>query len=162
MQNIEDSTSSNRSVCRVRLLERAGPTIGDILTQKHPWKRENCDKPDCYPWKSKPVECRAVNVTYKIKCQACQRGNKLQYFGESHRAWYDRAKDRFQALEKTDSMYAVVKHWQESHAEIMKPPDHSIKLVSSHKSSLKRQIKEALLIELVKDTLIQGVLNIEQ
>ena len=30
---------------------------------------------------------------------------------------------------------------------MMKPPDYSIRLVSSSKSSLKRQIKEALLIE---------------
>ena len=150
MQNCEDSTSSHRSVCRVRVIERAGPTVGDILTQKHPWKKESCQRADCHPCKSKPGGCRAANVTYKIKCQTCQveKGKKVHYYGESHRVLYDRAKDHFQALEKKDSTYAVVKHWQESHGDMVRPPSYSIQLVSAHKSSLERQIKEAILIEL--------------
>ena len=89
-------------------------------------------------------------MTYKIKCQTCQveKGKKVHYYGESHRALYDRAKDHFQALEKKDSTYAVVKHWQESHGDMVRPPSYSIQLVSAHKSSLERQIKEAILIEL--------------
>lgn len=92
-----NSTSSDKSVCKLRVLECAGPTIGDILYQKHPWKREQCSRGDCHPCNTKPGCCRSENVLYQMKWQTCfiQQGTNAHYYGESHRALYDRDKEHF-------------------------------------------------------------------
>ena len=58
------------------------------------------------------------------------------------------------ALRKQDTNYAIVKHWHESHQHMETPPDFSISLVRSHKSSLERQIHEAVSIELADPQVI--------
>ena len=86
LQEAEDRLSRGRSTCRVRFIERAGPKIADLLSNKHPWAKESCDKPHCLPCKSKPGSCRASSICYRIKCESCsQKGVKAQYIAESKR-----------------------------------------------------------------------------
>ena len=37
LQATEDRINGNRSVCRVKVIERAGPTMGSLLFNKMPW-----------------------------------------------------------------------------------------------------------------------------
>ena len=94
-----------------------------------------------------------TSVTGSNACQV-EKAQKVYYYGESHRTLYDRAKDHFSALRKQDTNYAIVKHWHESHQHMETPPDFSISLVRSHKSSLERQIHGAVLIELADPQVI--------
>ena len=148
LQATEDQINGSRAVCRVKVVERAGPTIGSLLYNKTPWTKDPCGRSDCKPCQAKPGGCKSPNVTYRIKCQECQKsGKKSHYIGESHRTLYDRAKEHNTALRNQNTTYSIVKHWKEHHQEMANPPEFSYHLVGKHHSAMERQIKEGLLIE---------------
>ena len=131
--------NGHRAVCRIRFTKRAGPTVEDILTEKYPWSKDSCQRPNCQPCKTKPGSCRATNITYRIKCETClSKGIKATYVGESSRSWFDRSRDHSEALRTRNSTYAIVKHWEEDHGDMDDPPNFSFHLVGIYKSSLER------------------------
>ena len=78
----------------------------------------------------------------------CRReGIKSHHIGESHRSFYDRAREHHTALRNRNKTYAVVKHWLECHPESKTPPEYSYHLLGKHRSAVERQIKEGLAIE---------------
>ena len=127
----------------MKIIERAGPKIADLLSTKHPCAKETCDKPHCLPCKSKPGSCRASSICYRIKCETgSQKGIK-----ESHRSWYERSQEHNNAIRTRNSNYAIVKHWEETTKDQEDPPKFSYHLISRHRSALERQIWESLYIE---------------
>ena len=121
-QKEEDRINGQRAVCRVLIVERAGPKMSDILNNKTPWNKEHCGRPDCEPCKTKTGKCKVPNITYKIQCETCaQNGVKALYIGESNRTYYDRAKDHVAGLKNKDSSYGIVRHWQNTHQELDAP-----------------------------------------
>ena len=139
----------NQKVGRVRIVERAGPKLKNLLCNKAPWKKTWCEREECQPCKSSPGSCRAVNVVYSITCQTCKaNGKKAIYFGESSRSWWDRSRDHNQALTTKNKDYAIVKHWLSQHGDQDDPPSYEYKVESTHKSAIHRQIPEAIKIDL--------------
>ena len=119
----EEFLVRNQKVGRIRFVERAGPKLKHILTNKAPWRKEWCGRPDCSPCSTSPGSCRAVNVVYEIRCQTCASiGQQAVYFGESSRSWWDRARDHTQALKAKNKDYAIVKHWDIKHGDMDDPP----------------------------------------
>ena len=74
-------------------------------------------------------------------------GIKREHIGETHRSFWDRASEYQNALREKDESYGVVKHWLEEHNQSQEPPRYEFKVMRSHKTSLNRQIWEALAIE---------------
>ena len=86
------------------------------------------------------------NCTYKITCNLCEaKGIKALYVGETHRAWGDRQAEHQRAAEKGDKSYGIAKHQAEEHPGA--PPSFTYKLDRGHKTTINRQIAEALLIQ---------------
>ena len=84
----EEFLVRNQKVGRIRFVERAGPKLKHILTNKAPWRKEWCGRPDCSPCSTSPGSCRAVNVVHEIRCQTCASiGQQAVYYGESSRSW---------------------------------------------------------------------------
>ena len=158
LQEEEDRMNGSRPVCRVKVVERAGPKMSELLNNKIPWKSEHCGRPSCPPCKTKTGKCKTPNVTYKLKCEECSKvGKTALYIGESARTFWDRASDHQKALVNKDSSYGIVRHWQEWHPELEGPPEFSYHLLGTHKSALERQIKEALAVEMtVCDVIMNG------
>ena len=71
LMKIEDFVNGQSKVGKIRIVERAGPKLGQILTNKTPWKKEWCGREGCLPCQSKPGTCRTLNPTYKITCLEC-------------------------------------------------------------------------------------------
>ena len=71
-------------------------------------------------------------------------GKTRVYVGESHRSFWDRACEHDNALKEKDEWFGVVKHWMEEHPELLEPPKYEYKVLKSHRTSLERQIAEAL------------------
>ena len=83
-------------------------------------------------------------------------GNRVVYAGETHRAYLDRQLEHRQALNTNNQAYATVRHHKEQHPELEKL--FSFRMVKEHKTSLERQICEALLMESLEvDALIGTV-----
>ena len=93
--------------------------------------------------------CKRTNITYEIQCVHCKKlGKTAVYVGESHRSWWDRQAEHVKALINMDNTYATVKHHREAHPE--EDPDFTFKVTGVYKSSLKRQLMEAIKISTQK------------
>ena len=137
--------NGSRPTGKVRIVERAGPTVADLIANRSPWTSSPCGRPKCAPCKTKEGSCRAHNLVYKITCTECANsGTKSLYIGESHRSWWDRSGDHITALRTKNPNYAIVKHWQTNHPQMETPPNFKFEVVERCHSSLERQIKEAI------------------
>ena len=79
-----------------------------------------------------------------LTCQT--QGQKKVYYGESHRSAWDRSEDHRNAIRTQNEEYAIVKHWKNDHQN--EKPNFQFEVVKAFRSSLERQINEAILIEL--------------
>ena len=145
LQEVEDNALATRKAGRIKMVERGGDTILSKIGNPAPWKSMNCGRPGCKPCTTKEGSCRELNVTYKITCIPCKEAGKPKaYIGETHRAFGDRTAEHSKALEDKDRKNALVKHWLEDHSGEEAAPQYSWEIVKKHKTSLERQIWEAL------------------
>ena len=72
LTKIEATMNGNRKTGKTRIVERAGPTLSQMLTNKAPWKKEWCGRTECLACQSKPGACRKLNVVYRITCVESQ------------------------------------------------------------------------------------------
>ena len=151
LTDLEDKLSGKRDSTRVRIVERAGPTVFDLIGNRSPWKKEVCGRPACTPCSGKAGSCRKLNLVYSITCKDCMsKGIKAQYIGESHRTWWDRSSEHINALKTKNEKNALVKHWLEYHGDQQSPPDFQSGVITTCRSALERQIKEAIHIQTSK------------
>ena len=54
VQEAEDSLMKNRSHKRVRVVERVGQSLQNVLCNKEPWKNQECGREGCGPCLTKP------------------------------------------------------------------------------------------------------------
>ena len=116
LQAIEDAGLVSKVSGVVRVVERGGDTLYSQLGNPAPWTKEHCGREICPPCDSKPGSCKRLNVTYRITCTDCkENGKRRHYIGETHRSFWDRAMDHYDALNEKNESYGVVKHWMEEH-----------------------------------------------
>ena len=148
LQKVEDSLLQGRLTGRIRIVERLGQNIKEILCNPTPWKQLHCGRPSCAPCRTKEGSCRAKNVTYTIQCMTCKAADRrFVYHGESSRTLYDRTCEHRDLLEKKSDESPLVKHWLLHHGDREDPPKFGFLLVGRHKSATERQLREALMIE---------------
>ena len=125
------------------MVETVGAKLNDLLSNKIMWRKEHCGRMECIPCRTKPGSCRARNVTYSIECPKCDH----VYFGESHRTWHDRAREHGDAVRLGDQKNPLVKHQILHQPEEGGPLEFKFKLDKKWRSSLQRQIREAIFIQ---------------
>ena len=148
LQQLEKQVTGNKRTGKVRIVERAGPTIADILCNKAPWTSEWCNRQGCKPCEAKPGSCRSLNLVYQIPCLDCKAlGKRATYIGETHRSFWDRTQEHLADIRSKNSKNSLVKHWEEVHGDQQSPPKYSFQVKKKCKSAIERQIWEALFIE---------------
>ena len=146
LQQVDDKVMNRMEFGKVKVVERLGLTLLKSLGNPAPWRSDHCGRPNCWPCRSKEGSCLKHNVVYQITCMTCKNlGHTRVYYGESHRSAWDRSEDHRNALRTEDETYAIVKHWKIEHKEAK--PEFQFKVVKSYRSSLDRQISEAILID---------------
>ena len=99
LTDVEKTINGHRKTGMVRMIERSGPTMAQILYNKQPWSKELCGRPNCLPCLTKPGSCRRSGVTYRVTCLTCKTSEvKSTYIGESHRSLFDRSSEHEAAL----------------------------------------------------------------
>ena len=157
LTSIETQINGNRRTTKIRIVERAGPTVQDIIGNRSPWKSEKCTRQNCTPCSTKPGSCRKQNLVYKITCLKCQENNrKAMYIGESHRTWWDRSGEHLAALKYKRESNALVKHWILNHEGMQSPPQFKFEVITTCRSSLERQIKEAIAIQNIETDILMN------
>lgn len=108
---------------RIKLVERGGPKLTDLLSKSDPWKQQHCGREKCLPCTdaTRPEDlgnCSVEGVLYSIRCLICEAIEiKAIYYGESGRSGQQRGAEHSQSMEEEDQDHPLVKHLQEEHFE---------------------------------------------
>ena len=146
---------------RVKVVEKAGVMLKNLLHKANPWAGDQCGRQDCLVCRQeKGGNCRQRNVTYSTECKKCQEkgGKKSKYYGESARTTYERGLEHKRDYQNAKEDSHMAKHWLEDHPGEERP-EFAMKLARAHTSALLRQIHEAVLIEMANENNEINVLN---
>ena len=68
---------------KIKVVEKAGMKLENILTKNNPWKGSDCGRPNCLLCatkvltnKDKKKDCTKRNILYEIKCLTCEEKMK--------------------------------------------------------------------------------------
>ena len=86
--------------------------------------------------------CRQTGVVYEIVCESC----KSKYIGETSRNGYTRGREHAREYDKKSKNSVLYRHTTEKHMNDRQPPKYSMKIISSHRTALDRQIAESVRI----------------
>ena len=158
MQEEEELFRKGTTMKRVKMIERGGTALIDILSRKNPWAREGCDRTDCLPCmgeRGKGENCQQENVVYCISCQECTKnGKKAEYTGETSRTGYLRGKEHLEGLKEEKEDNPLWKHCEIEHSG--EKVGFRMKIVKGHRSPLTRQIHEAVEIQYSKADIVMN------
>ena len=137
-----------KSGFEIKVIEKSGTKIKDILHKKDPFKKEQCGRDDCFVCTSdgrgKQI-CNKGNINYRISCvEECKK--KDVYEGETSYSAYTRGLEHLQKLEKKHPKSMLYNHCQTQHrGDIVK---FRMDITGTfHKDSTLRQITEGIQIE---------------
>ena len=106
------------SKTKVKVIERVGVTLKNLLVRNNPWSGQNCPRSDCLPCasdKDKGYSCSRRSATYKTSCKLClAQGRKVDYIGETSNSLHERAAQHLKAKSK-DKEGHMFNHIQEAH-----------------------------------------------
>ena len=64
---------------RVKIVERSGTKLEDLVSGKDPWRGADCGRPNCFLCNTKNItekdmkkDCTKRNILYEIKCISCE------------------------------------------------------------------------------------------
>ena len=141
---------------KVKVVEKSGMKLQDILTMSDPWGDAPCERQDCLMCQGGDREtsrCRTRNVVYTNTCLICKsKGTKVQYVGETSRSVYERLAEHTRDCLTQGEKSHMASHIQETHpthlvsdcrslAKVFKP-----EVLRKHNSALTRQLHEAVSI----------------
>ena len=92
LQEEDDRFRRGTQMRRIKVVERGGTTLKDLLSCTNPWVKEGCTREDCLSCmgeRGKGGNCQQVNVVYRITCLDCgSKQVKAEYTGETSRTAY--------------------------------------------------------------------------
>ena len=153
LQEAEDKFIEGTKLKRIRVVERCGQKLKDILCARDPWERDRCEREDCLPCLScsdRPgVGCQTENITYTIRCRECaRRGTSAMYWGESARTGFKRGKEHVEGLFKEWEKAPLWRHSSTFHNGTKELAWYEMRVVRSHRTPLNRQVDEGVEIAL--------------
>ena len=118
----------------------------------------DCSRPDCYSCRQgdeKLQNCKQRNILYESYCTVCNpEGLKEGYrasgvhVGESARSLFEWAKEHQDDEESRNEDSHRMKHWVLDHTFLSEPTKFKMKIVSTYRDPLTRQVSEAVRIEM--------------
>ena len=118
----------------------------------------DCAREDCYSCNQgdeRIQNCKQRNILYESYCTTCnpegmKEGYRASgvYVGESARSLYERGKEHHEDERTRKEDSHRMKHWILDHPDLPHPPKFKLKIVSSYRDPLTRQVSEAVRIEL--------------
>ena len=162
---------------RIKIVERTGTKIQDLLTRSNPWKGHDCERQNCLLCYTKlrteqntSQDCHQRNVVYQTRCLDCENKeqekienmeipdqekrelkNKIKlflYIGETSRSSYERGWEHLNDLTSLSNKSHMLKHILTEHQEEnIKDVKFGIKILRTCRTSFERQIFESVAIQ---------------
>ena len=100
---------------RIKIIEKSGQNLENILVKKNPFQKDNCIEKQCpicqNPDKKMNVFCNTNNVGYRWSCKTCINRNKMKvYEWETSRSARLRGKEHVDAYRRKNSDSVLYKH----------------------------------------------------
>ena len=147
---------------RVKVVERSGTGLKNILPNTNPWSGEHCSRSECITCnqgaEEKP-DCAKRNLIYENICTICNpealKKGELKtinaevpsiYVGETARSVQERAKEHWDSYRSKEQDSHIMKHWV-MHHNSEGEPKFIMKVVQFCRSALSRQVGEAVRIK---------------
>ena len=142
---------------RIKIVERNGTQVKNILHKPNPWAEGLCPRPECYPCKTGEKKCCFQrNIVYTNQCIQCkEQGQESVYIGESSRSAFERGLEHISDYEKKMPDSHIHKHQELEHPEVIEPK-YEFRIFQTFQSALVRQVTEAVMISRRGE---DGVLN---
>ena len=142
---------------RIKVVEKGGLKIKDILCAKNPFPKPKCTEKICPLCKNseyvevnqdkKQPPCNSHNVGYRWCCVTCEKMDKVKvYEGESGRSARVRGKEHLRDLEKKYDKSALYKHIKNAHNNGNEEVKFRMEITGKYKDALTRQANEAVRI----------------
>ena len=151
---------------KVRVAERGGTSLGSLLSNKNLWSGTHCGREDCRPCKQpgdKKEDCKKRNVVYESECGECnpegsrktsdkeglaeRREVPSLYVGETARSMKERSSEHWADAESGKEECHMVEHQAMAH-QGRGTPTFNFRVVKKCTSSLERQVREAVRIQM--------------
>ena len=149
---------------KIKLVERSGRSLTQILTKSNPWGGGDCGRGGCILCQTKAEtgknltqSCTKRNIVYETWCADCLKksedtngveGGTYKYIGESAKSAFERGANHLYDRKNLDLGSHMLKHSVECHEGI--DPEtvrFHMRVLKYHKSSFERQIDEAVKIQ---------------
>ena len=156
---------------RVKIVERNGEKIENILTKTDPFGDEKCGRETCLMCLTDEKEfgrCRKENLVYKISCKTCAReGKGCNYWGESSRSGFLRGAEHYKDFRDNKESSHMRDHIQAAYPELDLQPQNNSRaedlfrmvLHRRYKTAMDRQLGEAINIAAAGGPDSPGVMN---
>ena len=152
LQEVEDDFVAGTSKKKIKMVERGGVRLRDLLCQTDAWSKRRCERQTCLPCQSKEkdggISCQKESITYRIKCMECGRqGKDAEYWGESARTGYKRGKEHLEGLVEENEDAPLWRHSVVFHEGAKNPEWYRMKVIRAHRTAMQRQIEEGVEID---------------
>ena len=162
---------------KLKIVERAGKKLQDIITKSNPWRGQDCQRENCLicitktrTEKGQGQDCTRRSLIYETRCLTCEeleiekiekmeideeekisRKNKIQlykYIGETSRSGFERGWEHLSDFAQLKSTSHMLKHTVGVHeGQDLSTVKFGMRIIHHCKSSFERQIKESVLIQ---------------
>ena len=167
--------------CKVKIVERTGIKIQELLTKSNPWKGHDCERQNCLlcftklrTEKRTTQDCHQRNVVYQTTCLDCQerehdkieimdisehekrelrKNIKLSlYIGETSRSTYERGWEHLNDLSTLSNKSHMLKHILTEHpGQEIKKVKFGMSIIKTCRTSFERQIYESVAIQQARE-----------
>ena len=133
---------------RIKIVEKGGENVENILTKKDPFEKETCKEkmcPLCTGTKKRKIFCNTNNVGYRWVCNTCKEDDKTRvYEGETSRSGRLRGIEHVRALKNKREDSVLYKHQMVEHGGM--EADFKLEITGVFSDALSRQADEAVRI----------------
>ena len=162
---------------KLKIVERSGTKLVDILTKSNPWQGQDCSRKNCLLCHTKmrtdkntSQDCSKRNIVYETTCVTCERQeieaienseldektkndkkrniSLFKYIGESSRSSYERGWEHVNDLTSLNPRSHMLKHILSHHPDQdILSIEFSMKVKKFCSTSFERQILESVTIQ---------------
>ena len=162
---------------KIKIVEKSGVKLEDILTSSNPWKGQLCNRLDCLLCttklktdKNNKQDCSKRNLVYETHCATCETRERkrieaeiegkaerekrikeikqFKYIGETSRSVYERSREHVSDMEQLKPSSHLLKHIVDKHEkENPGEIEFGLRVLKYTRSSFERQILESVIIQ---------------
>ena len=154
----DERTISKLSGYRIKIVERCGTKLVDLLRNKGASYAQPCNREKCHPCNptNQPagrIPCWDRSVLYRAYCIPCKdKGITAEYIGETGKSLHQRSVSHYEAFRYRRTHSFMIRHQVRSHPlEDLENTRFGWEVISKEPTCLRRQVSEAIRIKESRD-----------